>query len=216
MKKHSRLIYGEWDGATAAERAELDARLAADPTLGAELRRARQLRADLRSLASVDAAPPPLDFARLAAGAPPARRDHRWLAAAAAVLACAGGWWALGGSQPADVPLADAPAPASATPVEPTPAARDEAIEVAFSLRAPTARAVTVAGDFNDWQAETLTMSRTEDGLWTAQTALPPGRYAYMYVVDGRWMTPPDARRTQDDGFGARNGVLDLLAPSDA
>lgn len=227
MSDDRRLIFAEWDGLDPAEKDALDERVAADPELTRAREQARLLRADLRALGphGSDEIPiPKLDFAGLAKVTPlPVRRRTPWLVAAAAtVLVAAGGWWAWSASGPdasgPAQPIALAPTPADEAPPAPeaSPEAVDEDIAVAFRLRAPDARLVTVAGDFNDWKPETLEMHRTDDGLWTARTALPPGRYAYMYVVDGQWITPPDARRTQDDGFGARNGVLDLLEPSDA
>ncbi len=224
---HDDLIFAEWDGLDAEQRAALDDRCAADPTLRDARQRARQLRSDLRELGprGTQFEAPPLDIESLARVTPlPRRRPVRWVAAAAVMLMGIGGWWALSVTDddgPAAPLASEGPTPPAVTApaesaAEPAPAAAPEAIAVGFRLRAPAAQAVTVAGDFNDWQPETLAMRRTEDGVWTASTALPPGRYAYMYVVDGQWMTPPDARRTQDDGFGARNGVLDLLEPSDA
>ncbi|MEZ4430944.1 MAG: glycogen-binding domain-containing protein [bacterium] len=82
---------------------------------------------------------------------------------------------------------------------------------MAFRLAAPAATVVAVAGDFNGWRPDALTMTRTPDGEWLARADLPPGRYAYMYVVDGQWTTPPDAPRTQDDGFGSTNAIIDVL-----
>ncbi len=69
---------------------------------------------------------------------------------------------------------------------------------------------VTVAGDFNGWRPEATPLRRA-NGVWTLDLALPPGEYAYMFVVDGgRWVTDPLARTTRDDGFGGTNAVLDL------
>jgi hypothetical protein len=43
---------------------------------------------------------------------------------------------------------------------------------------------------------------------WTAVVPLPPGEHLFMYIVDGVWVTPPQAADFVDDGFGARNGVV--------
>ncbi len=227
MNDDERLVYGEWDGLDARDQAALDRRLADEPALREARARATQLRADLQGLGPRGFEPrvPPLDLERLARAAPPAASHGPspwWIAAAAAVVVGAVGAWWVGGADDgpappstASAPMAAAP-PVEAPPVEAPPAPEaPEDITVGFRLRAPDADAVRVAGDFNDWKPESLAMQRGADGLWSVQAALPPGRYAYMYVVDGQWMTPPDARRTQDDGFGARNGVIDLLRPSD-
>jgi hypothetical protein len=31
-----------------------------------------------------------------------------------------------------------------------------------------------------------------------------------MFLVDGRWVTDPSAPATLDDGFGGKNGLLEL------
>ena len=92
-------------------------------------------------------------------------------------------------------------------------AARDLAPEVVARLayRAPLAREVAVAGDFNGWTPQAARMRRGQGGVWSVDIPVAPGRrYQYMFVVDGRWVTDPTAPASIDDGFGGRNAVLDL------
>jgi 1,4-alpha-glucan branching enzyme len=50
--------------------------------------------------------------------------------------------------------------------------------------------------------------------VWSVTLPLTPGRYEYMFVVDGqRWVSDPAAIEQSDDGFGARNAVLEVLPP---
>ena len=56
-----------------------------------------------------------------------------------------------------------------------------------FSLRAPAANAVCLAGSFNDWNPAALQMERSDDGIWCAELQLAPGHYEYKFVVDGHW-----------------------------
>lgn len=81
---------------------------------------------------------------------------------------------------------------------------------VIFSLVAPTARSVAVAGSFNGWSAQSHSMqAKNGDGNWSLEMSLPPGEYQFMYVVDGqRWVTPPVADDFVKDGFGQKNGVV--------
>ena len=80
---------------------------------------------------------------------------------------------------------------------------------VRFSLEQPAAQAVTVAGTFNGWSASVASDDAGwSRGAWTAVVPLPPGEHLFMYVVDGAWVTPPQAVDFVDDGFGARNGVV--------
>lgn len=56
-----------------------------------------------------------------------------------------------------------------------------------FVIAAPGARSVAVVGDFSAWQP--LPMSDPDgDGIWTASIPLPPGRYEYAFLVDGKWI----------------------------
>jgi hypothetical protein len=56
-------------------------------------------------------------------------------------------------------------------------------------------------------------MSPAGDGWWEALLVIEPGSYEYVYVIDGDWVTPPEAKVTVNDGFGGRNGILDVLPP---
>ena len=58
--------------------------------------------------------------------------------------------------------------------------------KVLFSCKAPDAREVYLAGSFNGWEATPLA-DPDGDGIWMASIPLPPGRYEYAFVIDGRW-----------------------------
>jgi 1,4-alpha-glucan branching enzyme len=76
--------------------------------------------------------------------------------------------------------------------------------KVRFEASFPGAKAVFVAGDFNEWDASARRMKRVkkgEDGF-LAVLELEPGRYEFKYVVDGEWVCCPCAERvTTEDGF---------------
>ena len=60
---------------------------------------------------------------------------------------------------------------------------------VMFRLRAPDAKAVTVAGDFGNDAA----MRRSEDGVWSVTIGpLDPEVYVYYFTVDGVRLTDPN------------------------
>jgi hypothetical protein len=111
--------------------------------------------------------------------------------------------------------LATARAPAPATPgtvaIADADAARPGIVRTRLVLRAPEARAVAVAADFNGWDPAASRMRRGEGGVWILDVPLQPGRrYQYMFVVDGRFVTDPNAPASVEDGFGGRNAVLEL------
>jgi hypothetical protein len=79
------------------------------------------------------------------------------------------------------------------------------------------ARSVAVAGDFNEWDPDRTPLERVSSDAWAVTIALEPGRYEYMFVVDGAtWVPDPFAVERQDDGFGASNAVIDVRASGDA
>lgn len=82
-------------------------------------------------------------------------------------------------------------------------------IYVEFSLRAPGATSVAVAGDFTGWESRYTLEDVDGDGVWTTRVPVEPGLHEYMFVIDGsEWVTDPEAERYRDDGFGNRNAVL--------
>ncbi len=58
--------------------------------------------------------------------------------------------------------------------------------ELLFVLPALNAENVAVVGSFNDWEPSPLS-DEDGDGIWTARVSVPPGRYEYAFVIDGRW-----------------------------
>jgi hypothetical protein len=81
----------------------------------------------------------------------------------------------------------------------------------------PGARMVQAAGDFNGWNPERTPLEPVSSGAWTVTIPLEPGRYEYMFVVDGQeWIADPFAVEQADDGFGSRNAVLDVRPPMEA
>jgi hypothetical protein len=73
-------------------------------------------------------------------------------------------------------------------------------------LRAPDARRVELAGDWNRWAATPAT--RGGDGRWYVDVRLPRGEYRYAFKVDGERWAVPDGVVAVDDGFGGRSALL--------
>jgi mono/diheme cytochrome c family protein/peroxiredoxin len=70
----------------------------------------------------------------------------------------------------------------------------DGRYDVAFRYRPPAgAKAVYLAGTFNEWKPTARAMSGpNKEGFFTATLRLPIGRYKYKFVVDGKvWKTDP-------------------------
>ncbi|HKI69848.1 MAG TPA: glycogen-binding domain-containing protein, partial [Verrucomicrobiae bacterium] len=63
-----------------------------------------------------------------------------------------------------------------------------------LELLHPSAQTAFVAGSFNDWVPEKTPMTSTGNGRWVSELAVAPGRYEYLFVVDGSWLPDPKAK----------------------
>jgi hypothetical protein len=81
---------------------------------------------------------------------------------------------------------------------------------VQFVVVIPDAHAVSLVGDFNDWDESATPMApRDADGIWSVTVPLAPGRYQYSFLVDGvTWVADPAAPRALEDDFGRPNSVV--------
>jgi hypothetical protein len=123
---------------------------------------------------------------------------------------------------PRPAPVAQAPSPApepvpakAASVPEPvrTAAAEPEIRvirEIRIYLYAPSAQRVAVTGDFNGWDAKGVELKPAgKPGMWEADLELPPGAYAYNFIVDGDVLVPdPYSPNQMPDGFGGTNSIL--------
>lgn len=159
------------------------------------------------------AAPPPVglwDRTRAAITVP---RTLEWNLAGAITAVCVA-FVAVGGLlRFAPERIVEAPVPVAGSQtqsVSMTPEA-EARVFVRLVLLQPGARSVSVAGDFNGWNPGQTKLERTEGGMWTVTIALKPGRYQYMFVIDGKqWIADPLATEGAGDGFGSQNAVLDV------
>lgn len=98
--------------------------------------------------------------------------------------------------------------------LEPAPAASAPAAlsapSVQFVVVIPEAGAVSLVGDFNDWNELATPMTPVAgDGVWSVTVPLAPGRYRYSFLVDGMtWLADPAAPRGLEDDFGRPNSVV--------
>lgn len=84
---------------------------------------------------------------------------------------------------------------------------------VTFTLpKEVEAEAISILGDFNDWNPEALPMKQTKKGQWQASLKLEPDqRYEFRYLLDGeRWLND-DTCDHCPNAFGTTNSVLAVL-----
>ena len=80
---------------------------------------------------------------------------------------------------------------------------------VPLKLVAPAAKQVYVAGSFNNWHAAAQPL-RPAGGEWVGELKLAPGRYEYLFVVDGKWLPDPSAPEKVPNPFGGFNSLLSV------
>ena len=86
--------------------------------------------------------------------------------------------------------------------------------EITFTLQADASqvKSIAVVGDFNDWDPHLNPLTDDNgDGVWSATLKLEPGRYEYMFILNGdKWVPDPQALRYVRDGFGNKNAVIEI------
>ncbi|MBI5623187.1 MAG: hypothetical protein HY924_05345 [Elusimicrobia bacterium] len=72
---------------------------------------------------------------------------------------------------------------------------------VEFSLTAAKAKEVRLAGDFTQWERGSVTLNPRGNGRWETLIPLPPGRYHYFFLVDGRPTLDPKNPLVETSGL---------------
>jgi cyclomaltodextrinase / maltogenic alpha-amylase / neopullulanase len=70
---------------------------------------------------------------------------------------------------------------------------------------------VSIAGDFNAWNATTHKLEKAENS-WKINLELDPGLYQYQIVADGKWMNNTGTVDTVPNGLGGYNTSLNTFA----
>jgi len=76
-----------------------------------------------------------------------------------------------------------------------------------FSITAPRAASVLLAGDFTHWQDQAIPMKKQPRGVWQATVNLAPGTYHYRFIVDGQWQDDPDCTLRVPNPYGGQDAV---------
>ena len=82
---------------------------------------------------------------------------------------------------------------------------------VVFSILAPDAVLVTIAGNFNGWNHIATPLTKGNDGVWKITIPLPKNqKYLYQFVVDGYWIADPDNPKVENSGEGPVYSVIEV------
>jgi hypothetical protein len=87
---------------------------------------------------------------------------------------------------------------------------RPDERQATFSLYAPEAGCVSLAGDFNAWSPDDCPLEKLPEGLWERVVVIPAGRHEYKFVVDGQWQDDPCCAEHAPNPFGGENCVVIL------
>ena len=96
--------------------------------------------------------------------------------------------------------------PVKATKSKTSPAGA--AKKTKFTLHAPDAAEVFLAGFFNDWNPAANPLKRNREGAWTCTVLLEPGEHEYRFVVDSVWWDDPLNSRRRPTEFGCENCIV--------
>ena len=82
--------------------------------------------------------------------------------------------------------------------------------KVKFTLEAPEAQSVFLAGNFNDWSTGSHPLTKNVKGKWNVSIDLSPGKYEYRFLVDGEWRNDPHCTTYAPNQYGSENCLLTL------
>jgi 1,4-alpha-glucan branching enzyme len=80
-----------------------------------------------------------------------------------------------------------------------------------FSIAAPAALRVQLAGDFTHWQKRPIDMQKGADGIWRTTVVLEPGAHPYRFLVDGQWRDDPACALRVPNPFGSQDAVRQVV-----
>jgi hypothetical protein len=90
--------------------------------------------------------------------------------------------------------------------LQPAPRSESGGVVIRVSAADAPEGEVSIAGDFNNWQAEPM---RLEGREWVIRLPLAPGVYNYAFrSARGEWFVPASVDGRRDDGMGGHVAVL--------
>ncbi|MBL7130799.1 MAG: AAA family ATPase [Candidatus Omnitrophica bacterium] len=92
----------------------------------------------------------------------------------------------------------------------PFPLEKEAGQDVVFSLTAPEATEVFLAGDFNQWKINLKSKMELREDVWVKRLQLKPGNYRYRFVIDGQWRQDPKNPHYRLNPFGTMDSLLEI------
>jgi len=82
--------------------------------------------------------------------------------------------------------------------------------EVIFSVFAPEAKEVYVAGEFNNWKLEDSGRMLKNNGTWSKKLNLNGGKYRYRFVIDGNWIEDSANPLKEVNPYGSVDSLIEI------
>lgn len=84
--------------------------------------------------------------------------------------------------------------------------------EVVFSISAPEAKEVYLAGDFNGWKLDNNSRMEQVNGTWKKKIALTLGRHRYRFVIDGVWIEDAHNPAKEMNPYGTLDSLIEVAS----
>ena len=82
--------------------------------------------------------------------------------------------------------------------------------EIIFSVFAPQAKDVHLAGEFNNWQINDSSRMLQNNGTWSKKLNLSGGKYRYRFVVDGDWFEDTSNPLKEVNPYGSVDSLIEI------
>lgn len=81
---------------------------------------------------------------------------------------------------------------------------------ITLTVKAPQAKEVYIAGEFNNWKLDENSLMEKNNGCWTKRLNLDKGKYRYRFVIDGTWSEDPANPLKQMNPYGAMDSLIEI------
>jgi len=84
--------------------------------------------------------------------------------------------------------------------------------KITLTVKAPEAKDVYLAGEFNNWKLDENSRMEQNNGSWSKSIDLDSGKYRYRFVIDGNWSEDPSNPLKQINPYGTMDSLLEVKA----
>lgn len=81
---------------------------------------------------------------------------------------------------------------------------------ITLTVKAPEAKEVYLAGEFNNWKLDEHSRMEQANGCWTKHLNLNSGKYRYRFVIDGNWIEDADNPLKELNTYGTMDSLLKI------